>query len=154
MKAALINNSGTVENIVVWDDTCVAPNALTAIVLDDTAIVNIGWVYNGSSFIDPNPISPPVIVPSSITRPQAAKQLLFMGLISGAEAVAMVTVATPPAMLMSLISALVPEDQVTAQIDFARYTYDRDYPLLNQLMTAAGKTSTDVDNFFIAAAIL
>jgi len=96
----------------------------------------------------------PPVVPASITRPQCAKQLLAMALITSDEAIAMVANATPPAMVMTLINALSAPDQVTAKIDFARYQYDRDYPLLNQLMTAAGKTSTDIDNFFIAAAVL
>jgi len=97
---------------------------------------------------------PAAVVPKSITRPQAAKELFAMSLISPDEAVAMAVSSTPPAMVASFIDTLSPMDQIQAKIDFARYEYDRDYPLLNQLMNAAGKTSTDVDNFFIAAAKL
>lgn len=96
----------------------------------------------------------PIPVPASITRPQAAKQLFAMALITADEAIAMVRDAIPPAMVQTLIDALPTSDQVNAKIDFARYQYDRDYPLLNALMTAAGKSSADIDNFFIEAAAL
>jgi hypothetical protein len=55
MKAVLINN-GLVENIIVWDDSCVAPDGVTFVVVDDSFPISIGWVHNGgNSFTDPNP---------------------------------------------------------------------------------------------------
>ena len=149
---ALIENDKVV-NVVWWDGDSSSWSPPESSLVIASEIAQIGDSYNA----DTGEFTSPVVeipVPLSITRPQAAKQLLAMELITPAEAVAMVANATPPGMVSTLISALSPEDQITALIDFARYTYDRDYPLLNNLMTAAGKTSTDIDNFFIAAASL
>lgn len=55
MKAALIENN-IVSNIIVWDETCTAPEGVTCVVLPDDAYVSIGWSFNGGeSFTDPNP---------------------------------------------------------------------------------------------------
>lgn len=57
MKAALINSSNVVVNIIVWDDTCVAPPGTTAIVLPNDYYVSIGFIYDPDTqtFTDPNP---------------------------------------------------------------------------------------------------
>jgi hypothetical protein len=57
MKAALINSTNVVVNIIVWDSTCVAPTGTTAIVLPDDYYVSIGFVYDPvtQTFTDPNP---------------------------------------------------------------------------------------------------
>lgn len=55
MKAALIEN-GIVSNIIVWDETCVAPEGVSCVILPDDFPISIGWVFNGGeSFTDPNP---------------------------------------------------------------------------------------------------
>ena len=65
MKAALIDATNTVQNIIVWDSSCVSPEGLTAIVLDDAAHVSIGFIHNADgTFTDPNPPAPPVEVPA------------------------------------------------------------------------------------------
>jgi hypothetical protein len=57
MKAALINSSKIVLNIVVWDDQSIAPQGLTAIVLDNDFYVDIGSVYNNDgSWTHPVPL--------------------------------------------------------------------------------------------------
>lgn len=64
MKAALVNAFNTVENVIVWDDTCVCPDGLIAIVLEDDAVVSIGWVHNpDDTFTDPNPPPPELPMP-------------------------------------------------------------------------------------------
>lgn len=95
-----------------------------------------------------------VEVPPSITRPQAAKQLYAMHLIPVEEALAMAQTGTPPAFVMEQINLLEPEQQMLAQIDFARYTFERNHPLLNALMTANGHTSEEIDDFFRSAGAL
>jgi hypothetical protein len=56
MKAAIVDSNNTVVNIIVWDETCVAPDGAACVVLPDDFHVSIGWVYNGEqSFTDPNP---------------------------------------------------------------------------------------------------
>jgi len=56
MKAALVDDNGIVVNVIVWDDACVAPNGITAVVVNDDLRVSVGWIYNGGQdFADPNP---------------------------------------------------------------------------------------------------
>lgn len=95
-----------------------------------------------------------VPVPVSITRPQAAKQLYVMDLISAQEALAMSQSGVAPPFVMEQISLLEAKDQILAQIDFARYTFERNHPLLNALMAANGHTSEEIDDFFRAAGAL
>lgn len=55
-KAALINSENIVVNLIVWDDTCAAPEGTTAIVLDtEVPKLSAGWTWDGKNFIDPNP---------------------------------------------------------------------------------------------------
>lgn len=55
MKAAFIENN-IVANIIVWDETCVAPEGVTYVVLPDEFQISTGWIFNGGeSFTDPNP---------------------------------------------------------------------------------------------------
>ena len=56
MKAALIDSTNVVVNIIVWDSTCVAPTGTTPIVLPDDYYVSIGFVYDPvtQTFTDPN----------------------------------------------------------------------------------------------------
>lgn len=52
---ALINESGVVDNIVVWDGVGDLFPDFTAVIFDG-ADVSIGWSYDGSSFVAPKPI--------------------------------------------------------------------------------------------------
>jgi hypothetical protein len=67
MKAALINNTGCVANVIVWDKTCTAPNGVVAVVIEDDVAVAPGWTYVDSVFIAPEqeptpaPEPPPVL---------------------------------------------------------------------------------------------
>lgn len=75
-RAALVDANGIVENVIVWDETCVAPANLTAIVLGTTEFVSIGWKHNGdNTFTDPNPqilvVDTPVIAQPSLAELQA-----------------------------------------------------------------------------------
>jgi len=59
MKAALIDNQNKVVNVIVWDDTCIAPEGTTALVLEDNVMVSSGWTFDQSNdmFIPPQPYS-------------------------------------------------------------------------------------------------
>ena len=59
MKAALIAD-GVVQNVIVWDDTCEAPEGYDVVVLEDHVSISIGWVQQGNAIVDPNP-TPAVI---------------------------------------------------------------------------------------------
>lgn len=59
MKAALIDNQNNVLNVIVWDDTCSAPEGTTAVVLEDNARVEPEWVFDeiNNRFMPPQPYS-------------------------------------------------------------------------------------------------
>ena len=60
MKAAILDSKNIVQNIIMWDDTCSAPEGYRAVPLDDAVYVSIGFEYvNGEAFIDPTPAPPP-----------------------------------------------------------------------------------------------
>jgi hypothetical protein len=62
MKAALIVD-GIVQNVIVWDETCEAPEGFSVVVLEDNVSISIGWVQQGDAFVDPNPPAPVEAVP-------------------------------------------------------------------------------------------
>lgn len=93
----------------------------------------------------------PVPVPTSISRPQCALEMLARAMITDAEAIAMATVGTPPALVAAMIEAMPTEAQTAATIGFARYNYDRGNPLLVSLMEGTGASAVDIDDFFRAA---
>jgi hypothetical protein len=55
MKAALIDNTGYVVNVIVWDDTCTAPDGVVAVVIENDFAVAPGWAYVDGVFIAPEP---------------------------------------------------------------------------------------------------
>jgi hypothetical protein len=72
MKAALVNPQNIVENVIVWDETCVAPDGVQAIVLEDDAPVSIGWKYQNNTFAD---LTPPPPAPPQPTLAELQAQL-------------------------------------------------------------------------------
>ena len=95
-----------------------------------------------------------MVVPVSITRRQCALQMLADGIISDTEALAMATLATPPALFSSLLNTLQETEKMQAFIDFAATQYERVSPTLTEMMNFIGKSSHDVDIFFQQAAQL
>jgi hypothetical protein len=78
MKAALVNAQNVVENVIVWDETCVAPDGVQAIVLEDDAPVSIGWKYQNNTFADltPPPPAPPAPPQPTLAELQAQLEAL------------------------------------------------------------------------------
>jgi len=97
---------------------------------------------------------PPPVVPFSITRRQCALQLLAENRVTNEEAIAMVVSSSPPPIVAALFAKLTPNERTRATIDFAANIYERNNPLITSFMTAAGKSASDADAFFIAAAKL
>jgi hypothetical protein len=125
------------------------------LILSDTA--SPGWIWDGTTFYDPTPppvVVPRVIIPKTITRRQCALQLRVAGMITIQEAKDMTKTGTPPASIQAYFDTMPAEQKDLAEIDFAAINYYRDNPLITALMTANGLTETDIDNFFIAAALL
>lgn len=96
------------------------------------------------------------IMPASITRRQCARALFATQppMITSEEAIAMAAWAEPPAMIEAVFAAMPEPAQTNARIDFASELYERSNPLLNTVMTAAGSTPAEIDDFFRAAAAL
>jgi hypothetical protein len=53
MKAALLDNTGFVTNVIVWDDHCTAPDGTVAFVVEDDVAVAPGWTFANGKFIAP-----------------------------------------------------------------------------------------------------
>jgi hypothetical protein len=98
-------------------------------------------------------LNPPSPVPASITRRQCARQMLFQGFITPAEALAMTKTGEPPSMVAAGFAQMAPDEAVLAEIDFAADTYQRENPLLVSLMTATGADAAAIDQFFRDAAV-
>ena len=55
MKAALIDNNSNVINVIVWDDTCTAPDGTVAVAVENNVSVSPGWSYIDGEFVNPVP---------------------------------------------------------------------------------------------------
>jgi hypothetical protein len=114
---------------------------------------DIGWIRSGEGWVDPN--APQPDAPSTlaeISRPQAAAQLLAEGRITPDEAVAMARTAAVPAFVEAELNKLPTNIRIFAYIDFAKYTYNRNHPTFESLMSSAGFSAEELDAFFLAAA--
>lgn len=60
MKAALVNSQNIVDNVIVWADGDVWSGPEQVVVVDDTAVVGVGYTYGGgASFTAPVPAPVP-----------------------------------------------------------------------------------------------
>lgn len=117
-------------------------------VSNDTA--QMGWHWNGSSFIAPVIPSP---VPEAITPRQFFIQSAISGYITQDEALAAATTGVvPPEILTILQASLSPPQLFAAQVSWARMTLIlRDDPLTSIIAQGLGITSAQMDAFFVAA---
>lgn len=152
MIAAVIQDGIVITHIMADANVDIPPPGTILVNIDDVRAAPIGSKYDGVSFEHPEAPSEEVYVPESITRRQCALQLLFMGLITSAEALAMTKTGEPPDTVKKYISSLPQEIQYLIEIDCAADTYMRSNPLLDVLMKANGGTDAEIDQFFIAAA--
>jgi hypothetical protein len=154
-RCAVVNQQNIVVNIIVAEPGVdPAPEGFTFI---ETDLAGPGWVWDGNIFTNPNPPSTPsTIVPVSITRRQCALQLFAIGQITSQETLDMTKTATVPAAISAVFGAQVTsgawtaEQRTFAEIDFAATNYYRN----NSLLSLMGLTEEQIDQFFIAAALL
>lgn len=92
------------------------------------------------------------LIPISITRRQCAIEMLYRGLITNDEAIAMASSSTPPALIENIFNTFAEPEKTIARIDFSANSYLRNNLLLNILMTNIGASGQDIDRFFIDAA--
>lgn len=53
MRCAVVNGNNVIENIIMAEPTDPAPHGCVLIGITD--FCDIGWIWNGSTFINPNP---------------------------------------------------------------------------------------------------
>jgi hypothetical protein len=135
-RYAVVSN-GVVANIIELDaDADWSPPEGSQKILA-TPSCGIGWSYDGTSFVDPNPPAPPTIfIPQSITSTQLIRWLDSVGKLDTANAI------------------VAQADSLTKALWVAASTYSRQDPLLIKMATLMGMSSADIDNAFIAASKL
>ncbi|MEI9917108.1 MAG: hypothetical protein WDN29_16395 [Methylovirgula sp.] len=111
------------------------------------------WVAAGNAAAPYVP--PPAPVPSSISRRQFFQQLATQGIITQAEALAAVQTGAIPTELSTLVSALPAAAQFAAQMKISGASdFLLTDPLTQELATAYGWTTAQVDALWTAAAAL
>lgn len=55
MRCAVIDANGIIVNIIMAEPTDPAPDGCSLIGIEDGVFCDIGWSWDGASFIDPNP---------------------------------------------------------------------------------------------------
>jgi hypothetical protein len=97
----------------------------------------------------PEPYIPsPPPVPQSITRRQCAIELRERSFITPLEALNMTKYGDVPPMVSQIFSQMTETERIVAETDFAADTYMRTNSLLTTVMTSAGSTSQEIDEFF------
>jgi hypothetical protein len=99
--------------------------------------------------------TPPVPGPQSVSKRQFFQAAAQMGLITEAEALAMVSVGAIPASLLAAIGTLPANQQFYAKmLIVGARTFERSSAFVSTLSTAMGLTATQVDALFTLAASL
>jgi hypothetical protein len=99
--------------------------------------------------------TPSIVVPSQVTRRQFFQAAAQEGLITQAEALALLATGAMPASLASAIAALPGAQQFTAQMAvLGDQTFERSSAIVVALATVMKKTSADLDALFTLAASL
>lgn len=112
----------------------------------DSLDILIDWNAVEISKNDYDKITIPV--PQSITRRQCAIELRERSIISSQEALNMTKYGDVPSLVQQLLSQMNDADRIKAETDFAANTYMRSNPLLISVMTEAGSTEEEIDQFF------
>lgn len=152
----LVDSTGTIHGQWggVWGQCPDIPNPLLLPNGDQACGVSTIGPVNSEYSIVGWYMDEPVVVPASISRRQCATQLRNDGMITQNEALAMASMATVPAAIMSYFDTMDPADKDNALLAFTATEYLRSNPLLNAIMTANGLTTEQIDQFFISAGSL
>lgn len=133
-RYALVDNSNKAVNFITWDGVTAFDygqgKGFKLVSLDGIERYDIGWTWNGSTFVPPTPT---VEVPKSITPRQCRLILYQQGLLPTVEA---------------MIQSSTEDVRITWEYALE---FRRDDPLLTQLAANLGLTSQQIDEFFIAA---
>jgi len=108
-----------------------------------------GYALVNGVWVDPNAISN---VPQIVSKAQFYVAAASSGIITFAEAEALLSNGTIPASLASAITTLPANQQSIARIAIVGVAnYQRNDPFVSTLATEMGLTSTQLDSLFIAA---
>lgn len=133
MKAAIINlETNIVENVIVWDETCIAPEDKLCIILEDNVKVGPKYTWKGNTEFESWQVVVPTI-PRVVSSRQARIVLLNAGLLANVEAM----IAT--------------QDEATRITWEYATEFRRNDPLLISLAQNLNLTEEEIDNFFIQA---
>lgn len=58
MRCAVIDTNGVIVNIIMAEPTDLAPMGCSLVGIDDGVFCDIGWVWDGAAFVNPNPPPP------------------------------------------------------------------------------------------------
>lgn len=139
MKYALIE-AGKVANIIEWDGDLDAWQPAEGV----QAVAAAEGVFIGQDYVDgqfvplPDPETPPVGVPQSVSRAQAKLALLAEGLLDDVE---------------QAIAGMTGDEFRRAMIEWnERATFERQSPFLLQMAAALGLDDVALDALFVDAA--
>ncbi|MBB4200681.1 hypothetical protein CCR94_21515 [Rhodoblastus sphagnicola] len=115
--------------------------------------VYLSWLSNGGApGAAPNTAS---AVPTQVSRRQFFQAAAQDGLITNAEAIALISTGAMPASLSSAIAALPNAEQFAAQMAvLGDQTFERSSLIVVALAAAMNKTNSDLDALFTLAASL
>jgi hypothetical protein len=113
----------------------------------------LAWLAAGGAPADPS--SPVQAVPAQVSRRQFFQAAAQEGLITQAEALALLASGTMPPSLAAAVATLPTAEQFPAQMSIlGAAAFARANTLIAALGTAMGKTSADIDALFTLAASL
>ncbi len=156
-RYAIVDTSNNVVlTVVEYEDmpTTPPPGFVDGVVAIQNDFVGPDWTYDGTNFSPPvSPTIAPAIVP--ISDRQFFQQLAIQGIISQDEALSAVATGTIPSEMLPLINALPADQQFGAKmILMGATTFERNHPLTIAIGQAYGWSDTQIDQFFLAAALL
>jgi hypothetical protein len=153
--AALIDSNNIVQNTIIWQDGDIAPNGLTAVVVDSTVFVSIGFIYNpnNNTFTDPNPPVPMAI--PDISRRQFYQQAAIAKFITQDEAIGVISTGSMPSELQNIIDNLPAEERFNAQmLLLGAQTFQYNNKLTATIGAAFNQTEEQMQTFFNLASLL
>jgi len=117
------------ENLYIWDDAQLALHGIVKTMVND--------------------------VPRTISRRQFYQQLALTGTITTAEALAAMKTGDIPASIDQFLDQLTPEERFNAEMILTGANeFVRDHPLVAAIGDAEGLSDAQIDQFFMAAALL
>jgi len=105
-----------------------------------------------ATYVPPEPIIPPIVIPSTISDRQFFQQLAIQNIITKDDALNAVKTGFIPTALQSIIDPMPEDEKFAAEMLLSGATiFQRNHPLTNAIGQTYGMTSEQIDEFFINA---